>query len=280
MQEPEGAAPEPEREAPSPPPTPVPRARRRGGPVDPSKPPPLDLTRVLSLTFSTFFRNFHRLLLISLVVFAPVLLLGGILYGVAGVGESSTGITLLLLALDLLVLNHLLTAALVQGIGQDIRRGGMSVSRALQAAFGRTLPVIVLGNLLLGGLLFGFALLVLPGLILMCIWCAAFPAMMEEEVGPLEAIRRSAKLTKGSRLPIFSVLAILLLAIYTLSSITLMPVAIFFERGGGGVVLFLMAQSLLVLGRVILAVLSAVIYHELRVGGEGLELEELSAVFE
>ncbi len=186
----------------------------------------------------------------------------------------------MLLAMDLLFFQHLLTAALVSGVSQDLKGGTLSVGAALQAAFSRVGPILALGSIILVGLWLGFALLIAPGIILLCVWCSAFPAMMEEGIGPRAALQRSAGLTKGSRLAIFSVFILLLLAIYSAMSFGMIPLTLIFKEGGGGAIYLLVGQTILLLGRSLLAVLSAVIYHELRVSREGLEIKQLGSVFE
>jgi hypothetical protein len=58
----------------------------------------------------------------------------------------------------------------------------------------------------------GLALLVVPGLILLGMWVVAAPVMMVERLGVIDSLKRSAELTKGSRLTAIStfVAAILL----------------------------------------------------------------------
>jgi len=60
----------------------------------------------------------------------------------------------------------------------------------------------------------------------------------------------------------------------------MIPLTLIFKEGGGGAIYLLVGQTILLLGRSLLAVLSAVIYHELRVSREGLEIKQLGSVFE
>ena len=238
----------------------------------------LDLGRVLSLTFSTFFKNLHRLLLVSLIVFSPVLLSGGLYLALAG--PVQTSIPWLLPALDFLLLHHLLSAALIFGVSRELKGEKMTVRGSLHAALSRVGPVVGLGVFRMGTLLIGFALLVFPGVVLLCIWSVAVPALIEEKVGPIAALKRSAKLTAGSRLIIFAVYFILLLAAYVLSSFAMFPLMLLMMRSGPGPAFVFTALMFMLIGRAFLAVLTAVIYHELRVGGEGVGIEQLGSVFE
>ena len=256
------------------------RFKRSEWPAEKTGPAPLDLTRVFSLTFSTFFKNLHRLFVISLVVFSPILICGGLYVAVVGRGEASDLVIALLLAMDLLFLHHLLTAALVSGVNQELKGGTLSVGDSLQAAISHVVAVTALGVMTLVGLWLGFVLLIVPGVLLLCSWCTAFPALMEEGIGPRAALERSAKLTKGSRLAVFSVLILLLLAIYSAMSFGMLPIMLIFREGGGGAVYFLVGQFILIFGRSLLAVLSAVLYHELRVGFDAVFSVGTSSMFQ
>lgn len=240
---------------------------------------PLDFGRVYSLTFSTYFRNLHRLIVISLATFSPILIAGGLYYSFGVPGRDTGPFTLFILAVDLLVLHHLLTAAVVSGTTQVLKGGKMSIGGSMRAAVVRTVPVVGLGVIAVAGLAIGFTVFVAPGMILLCVWCAAFPALMEEGIGPIAALRRSAALSKGNRLIVFAVLIVLLMALYTLSSLAMLPVMLIFMGGGGKATVFIVVQCGLLLIRALFAVLSAVIYHELRVTGEDLEFKELESVF-
>jgi hypothetical protein len=83
-----------------------------------------------------------------------------------------------------------------------------------RVGFGESLAAVAsaLGPLLLVGFLTGFGValgglaLVVPGLILACVWAAAVPAVVVERRGPLEALRRSADLTRHARWRVFALL--------------------------------------------------------------------------
>ena len=82
--------------------------------------------------------------------------------------------------------------------------GGAPITGALLTlATARKLKQI--GPAFLAGLLtlLGTLACIIPGLILACIFFVAVPATMVERAGPIEALKRSAELTTGHRLPIF-----------------------------------------------------------------------------
>lgn len=58
----------------------------------------------------------------------------------------------------------------------------------------------------------GFMLLLIPGLILMCLWSLVVPACVLERLGPLSSLSRSARLTKGYRWPVFGLILLTVIA--------------------------------------------------------------------
>ncbi|HWS56547.1 MAG TPA: hypothetical protein VN228_20595 [Pyrinomonadaceae bacterium] len=58
----------------------------------------------------------------------------------------------------------------------------------------------------------GTLLLVAPGLILMTVFAVALPAVAAEDLGPLDALKRSAALTRGYRGRVFAALLVMTLA--------------------------------------------------------------------
>lgn len=66
----------------------------------------------------------------------------------------------------------------------------------LSPNIGMAFGVSILANL---GVLLGFMLLIVPGLLLMVRWALATPVVIRENLGTTAALRRSAELTKGNR---------------------------------------------------------------------------------
>ena len=91
---------------------------------------------------------------------------------------------------------------------------GESLSTALRVF----LPLIGLSILFGLGIMFGLILLIVPGIMLMVAWAVAVPALVVERCGVIDALRRSAELTKGSRWKIFG-LFLIILVIYWIVSV-------------------------------------------------------------
>jgi len=88
----------------------------------------------------------------------------------------------------------------------------------------KLIPLILL-NLAIGLMVFfGFFLLVIPGIIIAFATTCAIPAMMLEDLGPMEAWKRSWKLTKKNRFRIFGLFCLSFLTII-LVVISAMPIS-------------------------------------------------------
>jgi hypothetical protein len=142
-------------------------------------------------------------------------------------------------------------------------------------------------------LFFVIVLLIMPLLLLYLMWFVAMPACVLERLGPIRSLGRSRALTKGNRWKIFSlILATLIPALIVGGVITAVM-----ARLGVGVILqigffFDLNRTLnSVTGQVVsliwtaiwtafYAILVAVAYHDLRVAKEGVDTEQIAAVFE
>jgi hypothetical protein len=92
-----------------------------------------------------------------------------------------------------------------------------SLGDCFNACFSKLAAVLALEVIWYIGIVLGMVVLIVPGIILICMWSAAIPALIGEDIGPVAALGRSRQLTRGDRLKIFVILLILLLVIYGLS---------------------------------------------------------------
>lgn len=108
------------------------------------------------------------------------------------------------IAVAMITLGALVRATTAHGEG---RTASFSESAAPGVAL--ALPLFVLAVLSGAGIGIGLLFLFVPGMLLFVIWSVAAPALVEERLGPLQALGRSRSLTKGAR---WKVLAVLLVA--------------------------------------------------------------------
>ncbi len=146
---------------------------------------------------------------------------------------------------------------------------------SLRAGVARFWPMIGLGIVLSVGVVLGFMLLFVPGVILVTMWYAAFPACVIERLGPIRSLSRSAELTKGHRWKLFGMLVLLLIAGLVVGGLT---IGILFAISGGAFVVG--EYALQALATAITTILTTVVYHDLRVAREGMNSDTVAAVFE
>ncbi len=158
-----------------------------------------------------------------------------------------------------LVATTLFTGMVVELVA-DVRDGrrDASVSQLLRAV------TPVLGNLILVaivagvGILIGFILIIVPGLILATMWAVAAPVVVLERPGGLRALGRSRELVKGNGWNVFAVILLLVILVGLLSG----AVGFAAESAGTGVGL-IVRVVVGILTAPISALAAAVLYFEL-----------------
>jgi hypothetical protein len=118
-------------------------------------------------------------------------------------------------------------------------------------------------------------LLIIPGLILLTMWFVAIPACVVEQTGPWKSLRRSAALTKGNRWKVFGIM--LLLFIVTVVAGALMGALTVAAGTTIGLLANLLWSALI---GAFSAILGVVTYHDLRVAKEGVDTDQIAAVFD
>ena len=240
---------------------------------------PFSAGTCLSRTFVVWGKNLPAIVLLALVIQSPLIFYTVMVaYGDLSVKALQTyG---LVSAVAQMILYPLVTGAIIYLVVQDLRGKRTGIGDSVSVGLSRLLPV--LGVAIVTGLLIGvgFILCIVPGFIFMCMYWLAVPvAVMEEGSGVGGALARSKDLTFGSKASIFGVVFILVLldigVDYTLQK-TLV--------GGTWTIsslrAYLIASSVIgvFLGS-LTSVASAVGYHMIRSEKEGVDIEELAAVF-
>jgi hypothetical protein len=70
-------------------------------------------------------------------------------------------------------------------------------------------PLLLVGITAGVGVVVGFLLLIVPGLILITVWSVAAPVVVLERPPGLQALRRSRELVRGNGWPVFAVILVL-----------------------------------------------------------------------
>lgn len=190
-----------------------------------------------------------------------------------------------------LFLNALVEGALVRATVDHAHGGRASFGECLAVGLRAAVPLLVLTVLLVIGCYVGLILLVVPGVILYCMWAVAAPALVNERLGIFEAFGRSRALTAGARWKVFAIELIVLVVVMLISAA--MGILIGMVMGTGGMLRgmvaanrtglpwgYLVAQALI--ATVTTTVWSAIqnaLYAELRNWKDGSSAEGLADVF-
>lgn len=147
---------------------------------------------------------------------------------------------------------------------------GVDVVRCLRAAVSRAWPLIVSGVLVMVTTVAGLALLVVPGLLAIVRLFAVTPAVVLEDRGALEAVRRSAALSRGIGWKILATVGVPAAA-FILVWIVLM--LLFEAWTGREASATYLASVVTTLATPFLYVLATMTYYDARIVREGLDLE-------
>jgi hypothetical protein len=226
----------------------------------------LALTRAIELLT----KNFFTIYVISALATLPYTL-----YSWFTAAEPASGTAFLAGMLNV-VLVSLSEAMIVYATFQALRGRGIdpraSIARGLQR-FG----AVFVASILIGVVtLLGFLLLIVPGLIVMVVFYVAIPACVVEQLGPSASLSRSSQLTSGYRWQIFGAAFAVLIAQIVVESI----IAAMLHRPETLVAFEVVTFLWTALGSAYQAVLVTLIYHDLRVAKEGIDIEQLASVFD
>jgi hypothetical protein len=180
-----------------------------------------------------------------------------------------------LAAILFLALNTIGEAVLLLGSFQRMRGEPLRVNEALRRAFARFLPLIGLGILWSLALMVGMLLLIVPGMILLCIWWVVIPACVVEGLGPIASFGRSSALTRGYRWKIFGLVVVLFVinAIGSQIADLLFGLAGEVMKGLGGLLWFVVWTAFW-------NCVLIMTYHDLRVAKEGVDTAQLASIFD
>ncbi len=178
------------------------------------------------------------------------------------------------------VLNSLVStvcqAVVLYAAFQDMRGRPVNLAESARLGLRRILPIIgisisvtVIGSL-------GLFLFILPGLLLFSRWFVAIPACVVEKLGVSASMGRSAQLTEPHRWAIVG----MILLLFILNAVLDNGVDALVSSVGGGLPALAIRGFWNGTSGTFSAVLAVVAYHDLRVAREGLDIEQIAAVFE
>ena len=237
--------------------------------------------RVVSKTLEVFSRNIVTFTLIAGIVQLPLLVDFGMEQFGQASGEAPTRLgqlnrQLLSSFLDM-VFSGLSTAVILQGALQFMRGRSRNVRESFTTAGSRILPLLGVILLTAVGEFLGFLLLIVPGIVLMMMWSVVVPVTIVEGASPSRSLARSRELTKGCLWKIFAILFAGFLCLggglYLVWGVTVALGMGLWEYIGLMWVYYALSGG-------VCGVLYAVIYYYLRVAKEGVDVDQIAAVFD
>jgi hypothetical protein len=232
--------------------------------------------RVFTQTFSVLSRNLLPFCIVTVIAALPYyFLLGADGRPTSSMTAARAGLAILWFVLAIL-LNALSQAVILYAAFEDMRGRPVNMMESLRIGFGRILPV--LGTAIVVGVLtmLGGIALVIPAFIVMTMLFVAIPACVVERLGPVKSVGRSAALTKGYRWRVFGLWISFMIVLGIVQS-----VSVGIGSAIGGV---FVARLILLLWNAIYIAFSAtlvvVTYRDLRVAKEGVDTDQIAAVFD
>ncbi|WP_294174336.1 hypothetical protein [uncultured Sphingomonas sp.] len=200
----------------------------------------------------------------------------GYAIGVGAIFLLSYVVTLILTAL---VQGSLTRATVAESEGRKA-----SLGECLSAALPVALPLVGLVILWALGIIFAAFFLLVPAVILMCMWAVAVPVMVDERVGIGTAFGRSRALTKGNRWRVLAVLLILLIGYFLLNAVAglfLGAAAVFGAEQGPSLTASFVVTNIITgtLFSALWGTLAPSMYVDLRDAKEGGSMGDLQQVF-
>jgi hypothetical protein len=228
-------------------------------------------------TFTTFGTNVVPFSIVSLLVLAPEVALARYVVERLRSAELSPLWWLGVAVAGSLLVVPLATGAFTYGVQQEMRGLQPSIVDCLITGVKSLLRVLLVSIFQAIAVLAGLLLCFLPGLFLLVMLFVAVPAAVEERLGPIGALRRSAQLTRGYRLHIFYLLGKLTALQFGLTfAVSFLLALLSAEPWIRQAVTFLVSALFVGLG----ATATAVAYYRLRMVKEGVKATELASVFD
>jgi hypothetical protein len=263
---------------------------------------------VLASGFRIWIKNFIPFMLITVLIYSPVLI-----WGISSVqGEMTTdrfqGAARALQSMSVLtlLLNVLVSAALTYGVVMELQGQRASIGACIATGLVRFFPALGVGLLSLLCIVLpmfpivilvvagaGYALVgllgllgIIPVVIIYCMLYVATQASVLERPGMIGALKRSRELTKGHKFEIFGLVFLLGLLSFGLGKLSQNIALPHLEerelieetiRNFPKYMYLSLAQQMIVGS--ISAVMASVAYYFLRAEKEGTSAEELAAVF-
>jgi hypothetical protein len=238
---------------------------------------------VLTKAWSVFSRNFLTFMLVTGIANLPPLLIQQPV-PVAPADPFQNLRTTMLAAFLSIVLTYLATAMVVFGAFEVMRGRPVNLGESAKVALRRFFPIIGLAIVVPVLIYLGAILLIVPGIILYTMWFVATPVCVVERLGTFRSMGRSRQLTKGNRWRVLGLSLVIFIPALIVGSI----VAGVMLQGGAAALNEAFGSTLGKIANLLwgafwtafYAVVVVVSYHDLRVAKEGVDTDQIAAVFD
>ena len=175
-----------------------------------------------------------------------------------------------------IVLPTFAQAIVLYGAFQVMRGKNFLLWESARLGLSRAQSVINLALLMGIAVGVGLILLVVPGLYLSAMLCVALPACVVEGRGAVDSMNRSGALTKGHRWKLVGIVLVLLLG-DIIGAVAISDGIGAFAGTAVTALGLLLWNSLYVAYE---AIVGVIIYHDLRVAREGIDIDRIASIFD
>jgi hypothetical protein len=240
---------------------------------------------LLDRAFRLYTSNFSLMLGITAAAYVPFYLIMVIIESRVGVNVQapSGGLSTLLFQIVFMILWASIAFPIASGaatyaISERYLGNEVTIGEALRLALSRFWTLSIAQITATIRVLFGFLLLIIPGILWMLSYALIVPAVLIEGQNATPSLRRSRDLVKGQRGKVFCVMFIInvlqgLLAL----GVSMISGMIFNSDSGSGAVLNSAMNNLLSIFLTPLGIVATILlYYDMRIRKEGFDLEMLS----
>lgn len=142
---------------------------------------------------------------------SPENISGAARFGLAGLQSLSVLMTL--------VFGGFMQAVITRAMVIEHEDGRPSFGQCMAEGLRFTLPIVALTILWWIGIAIGLVFLLVPGIMLICVWAVAIPALVEDRTGITGAFGRSRELTRGYRWKVLGILIVLTIIYYLVMAV-------------------------------------------------------------
>jgi Membrane domain of glycerophosphoryl diester phosphodiesterase len=235
--------------------------------------------------FGAIFTNAWSIYAANFLTFTGVAVVIGLPDLIEADPQTRAGAALLTLAgIAGLILEFIGLAVILYGAFQAMRGRDIAIADVLQHTLSRVWAIVAVAFLLGIALLLGLMLFILPAIVMAVRWVVALPACIVEGLGPFDSFRRSAELTEGHRWKIFGLLVVALLLFIGARLLVGIPsewiVNLVPESIARTVVDNVISSIVVAICTAYFNIVLVMIYRDLRIAKEGVDTEQIAAVFD